>query len=197
MDASLGLLTEGISLAKSIAELLGILESIDSKVDRLMESELKTGMLELQQAVNSDTERVELLRSARQRFNKAITLETGYKLSLSYVGLAVCHSHLKDRANTRKALQDAVAVGAEISTKDWISATLNDSYNPINMFNPKRLKQQFRDTFKFRKNLQTTLGMLKKEAAIGPTTEGILEERKKLLALQEIARVELNASPGS
>ncbi len=72
MDASLGLLVEGMTLAKSIAELFGVLETIDSKVDRLMESELKTGMLELQQAAISNTESVELLRSARQRFNKAI-----------------------------------------------------------------------------------------------------------------------------
>lgn len=34
MDASLGLLVEGVSHAKSIEELFGVLETFDSKVDR-------------------------------------------------------------------------------------------------------------------------------------------------------------------
>ncbi len=192
MDASLGLLVEGVSLAKSIAELFGILETIDSKVDRLMESELKTGILELQQAGNSDTEAKELLRSARQRFNKAISLETGHKLCLSYVGLAVCHSQLQDYKNTRKALQDAGTVDTKISTKDWILATLNDSYNPKATYNARWFKQNLRDTFKFRTRIKRTIGLFKKEAAVGPTTERILEDRRKIIILQNIAKAELN-----
>ena len=117
MEASLGLMVEGKSLAKSIAELLGLLESIDSKVDRLIESELKTGILELQQAANSDTECIELLRSARQRFNKAISLETGYKLCLSHVGVAICHSYLDDHTNAKRALEDAISIRTDISTQ--------------------------------------------------------------------------------
>lgn len=193
MDASLGLLIEGVSLAKSLAELLGILESIDSKVDRLIESELKTGMLELQQAVHSDTEGTELVRSARGRFNKAITLETGHKRCLSYIGLAVCHSYLNDLTNARNALEDATTVGTKISNKDWVLAVLNDTYNPKAVYNPKHFTQRLRDTFKFRKNMSKSISMLRKKGAIGPTTEKILEDQRKLIALQELAKSEMTA----
>ena len=193
MEPSLGLMMEGVSLAKSIAELMGVLESIDTKIDRLIESELKTGILELQQAANSVSEKTELLRSARQRFNKAITLETGYRLCLAYVGVAICHSFLADHANARKALEDSLAVTTDISTRDWVLATLSDTYNPLSAYNPKRIKAQLRDTFKFRKNMEKSLGLFKKEAGIGVATEKILDDRRKLIALQALARSELSA----
>ncbi len=191
MDPSLGLLVEGMTLAKSIAELFGVLETIDSKVDRLMESELKTGMLELQQAAISNTESVELLRSARQRFNKAITLESGYKQCLSYVGAAVCHYHLNDHQNARKALENAIAIETDINTKEWFLTSLTDGYSPLDMFDGKKLKQSLSDSLDFRKNIKGPIGFLKKEVAIGKKTERILEDQKKLIALQEIAAAEL------
>jgi hypothetical protein len=194
MEPGLGLLIEGFSLAKTVAELTGILESMDSRIERLMDSELKTGILELQQAVISDTESTELLRSARQRFNKAIALETGYKLCLAYVSLAVCHSYLKDRSNARKALGDAVALENDIKTREWVLAALNDMYNPVNAYNPRFLKQKIRDSFKFRENIKRSFGIIKKKEPIGPATEKIIKDQIKLIHLQEIAHIELDAS---
>jgi tRNA nucleotidyltransferase/poly(A) polymerase len=191
MEPSLGLMMEGVSLAKSIAEFFGVLDSIDSKVDRLIESELKTGILELQQAANSASEKTELLRSARQRFNKAISLETGYKLCLAHVGVAICHSFLADHANARKALEDALAVTTDIRTRDWVLATLSDTYNPLSAYNPKRIKAQLRDTFKLQKNFEKSMGLFKKEAGIGLATEKMIDDRRKLIALQALAKSEL------
>ncbi len=103
-DPSLGLLIEGIGLAKSVSELLGLTESIEDKVDLLLESDLKAGMQELQQAANSITEKTTLLRSARNHFNTAVTFESGHRKCLSYIGLSTCHFHLRDFPNVCRAL---------------------------------------------------------------------------------------------
>ena len=74
MGIEIGVLFEGLGLAKSVAEYLGIIESLDIKLDRLANSELEAGNRELQQAIRSSTEQTSLLQSARNRFNKAIEL---------------------------------------------------------------------------------------------------------------------------
>lgn len=197
-DLGLGLFVEGVSLAKSVGELLGLTESIGEKIDLLRESQLKTGMQELEQAVDSITERKSLLRSARSHFNTAATMESGYELCLSYIGLATCHAHLEDLTNARHALDKTLQIKSETSTKDWAVAMFNEGFNPKALTNKKWIKKRFREAFDFRNaldlraNFSRGIRQFTKKEAMGPVTEKLLEDQKKLLFLQKVARTELS-----
>jgi hypothetical protein len=91
----ISLIFKGVGVAKSIAELAGILDSMDAKIDRLLRSELNAGLMALDQAGKSTTEQASLLREARGCFNKAVHLESGYRRAVAYLGLATCHHHLE------------------------------------------------------------------------------------------------------
>jgi len=95
----------GTSIAKQIAGYLGIIETMDAKLDRLAGSEFEGAIRSLKQAATSQSERNSLLREARSRFNKAISLENNERLALSYIGLALCHFQLGDDYNGREALR--------------------------------------------------------------------------------------------
>lgn len=84
------------SLVKSIAQYLGIIESISGKLDKLAKSEFEAGIRALNQASKSQTEEKSLLREARNRFNKAISWEKEERLALCYLGLALCHYYVED-----------------------------------------------------------------------------------------------------
>lgn len=95
----------GVGLAKEIAGYLGLIETLNVKIDRLAKSELEAAIRSLKQANNSKNEKESLLREARNRFNKAISLEDNERLVLAYIGLAICHKNLKDRSNFIEALR--------------------------------------------------------------------------------------------
>ena len=103
MDISLIFLS--FNLAKGLAGYLGLIETIDAKLDKLAGSELEAGLRALKQAADSDEEATALLREARSRFNKAISLETNERLAVAYVGLAFCHNHLGDKRNCSETLR--------------------------------------------------------------------------------------------
>ena len=112
---------KGANLAKCLAEYVGIIESISSKIDRLAQAEFEAGIRALNQAAKSEKEQSSLLREARNRFNKAISLEKEERLALSYLGLALCHYHLGDYENTRDSLRDLLRqefFGYDTITKD-------------------------------------------------------------------------------
>jgi hypothetical protein len=94
----------GVNLAKEVAGYLGLIETLNAKIDRLAGSEYDAGIRSLNQAVNSTSERLTLLREARTRFNKAASLEENERLALCYLGLALCHKNLGDEANFLDAL---------------------------------------------------------------------------------------------
>jgi hypothetical protein len=106
----IGIIVSGVGLAQSIAELTGLMESIETKIDKLSQSELAAALRNLDQAYSSRGEGNSLLREARSCFNKALGLESGYRRGVAYVGLALCHSHLNDQDNCKKALTELLAV---------------------------------------------------------------------------------------
>ena len=108
MDVTL--VFKSVSIAKCIGEYLGIMESINFKIDRLTQSEFEAGIRALNQASKSSSEQKVLLRESRSRFNKAISLETNERLALAYLGLSLCHYHLKDYSNAKDALQDLLNI---------------------------------------------------------------------------------------
>ncbi len=106
MSASISLLFQAASTAKCIAEYVGLVDSISKKITRLSESELNAAVDALRQALGSDAEAQSLLREARNRFNKAAHLETDLRLSITYLGLALCHYHLRDKENYFQAIEN-------------------------------------------------------------------------------------------
>lgn len=97
-------LFQAFEVAKVLAAYLGIVETIDGKIDRLSQSEFDAGLRALKQAKNSDLEMKPLLREARARFNKAISIEQWERLALAHLGLAICHFHLGDKKNSTEEL---------------------------------------------------------------------------------------------
>lgn len=99
-----------LKLARSIAEFSGLIETIGTKIDRLANAEFEAGFRALEQGAISSSEKESLLREARYRFNKAISLEKEERLFLCHVGLAICHKELGDQANFKISLLQACEV---------------------------------------------------------------------------------------
>ncbi len=127
----IGIIFAGVSFVKELAGYLGIIESLDVKIDKIGKAELNAGLLTLKQIETSESEKVHLLRDASRFFTKAITIENGERLIAAYIGLAFCQNHLGERKScivtlrqvlnlqvnnpiTRKVIEtaeDAVALG--------------------------------------------------------------------------------------
>lgn len=96
---------------KTLAGYLGLFETLDIKIDKLAASELEAGIRALEQACNSEKETESLLREARSRFNKAISLEKNEKLAMAYFGLGLCHYYLGDIKNCTTSFDAIKEVG--------------------------------------------------------------------------------------
>lgn len=106
------------SLSKSIAEFLGLIESLNQKIDNLSRAELNAGIRTLKQANSSENEKETLLRDARNYFNKAVSLEKNDRLIISLTGLAMCHSYLGDISNAKSAFLEIEAAKIDINVID-------------------------------------------------------------------------------
>jgi hypothetical protein len=95
----------GLSYARELAGYLGLIETLNVKIDKLAGSELDAGLRALEQAKTSEKEMVSLLREARLRLNKAVSLEKNERLIAAYIGLAFCHYNLGDRDNCYATLR--------------------------------------------------------------------------------------------
>ncbi len=104
----------GLNLAKSVAEYTKIIDSMNQKIDRLVNSEFEAAIRLLDQAIRSENEQVSLLRDARYSFNKSISLESGERLALSYLGLAICHYYLNDKNNAEEALKAILDINRSV-----------------------------------------------------------------------------------
>lgn len=118
-----------LKLARSIAEFAGLIETIGTKIDRLANAEFEAGFRALEQAAISSSEKDSLLREARYRFNKAISLEKEERLFLSHVGLAICHRGLSDQSNLKMSLLQACKV--QIKTYSELSAVARMMGGPV------------------------------------------------------------------
>ena len=105
---------EAASCAQSLAAYLDSMEAernaLGRQVQALTNSEFEAGLRALQQAGRSETEAPTLLREARSRFNKALSLESGLRLAHTHFALATCHSNLGDAENAWLALQETLEV---------------------------------------------------------------------------------------
>lgn len=110
------------SSAHGALQYIGLIEDrIEKQLIALANSEFDAGVRALEQAARSDSERASLLREARARFNKAISLETGHRLAMSLLGLAFCHAGLGDRCNANVALLELVTLDPNKFVGYWAS----------------------------------------------------------------------------
>ena len=110
----------------AIAQYLGLIEDDQEKqINTLIASELNAGLRALEQAKNSRTETQSLLREARSRFNKAATMERGYRLVLARFSVALCHHLLEDNDNARRELSaiSQITIESLFPKRKWLTAT--------------------------------------------------------------------------
>jgi len=109
---------------KAIGNYLGILDSLEIQIKKLISSELNSAIIALKQAQNSETESISLLREARSKFNKAIYLEQEERLVASYLGLALCHYQLEDITNAANTLKEFAEIEITINWQKKLSSSL-------------------------------------------------------------------------
>jgi hypothetical protein len=110
----------------AIAQYLGLIEDGQEKqINTLIASELNAGLRALEQAKNSRTETQSLLREARSRFNKAATMERGYRLVLARFSIALCHHLLEDNDNAHRELSaiSQITIESLFPKRKWLVAT--------------------------------------------------------------------------
>lgn len=99
-----------LDLAKSVACYLNLCESIDSKITRLINCDLGSGIKALDHAIDASNNPQFYIKEAWHCFNRATSLEKDERLILAYIGLAICDMYLKEPVNAEKALLEALEV---------------------------------------------------------------------------------------
>lgn len=105
MSINLSSLFTTFKVAQAVSSYFNISKNLGYKIDKLMGSELEAGFRALEQASISVNEEKSLLREARNRFNKAISLETNLRKGIAYLGSSLTHHLLGDKANALKTLE--------------------------------------------------------------------------------------------
>jgi hypothetical protein len=115
----IGMVFTAVEVGTKIAQYLGFVEGIEKKlerlegkIDRLTDSELRTGWYLLEQAAKADQEFESLVRDARDHLAKAVHLESNLALVHAHVGLALCHQLLNESTLMLSELRAASAACA-------------------------------------------------------------------------------------
>ena len=134
--ASLGLLFKAPHIVKAVGGMLGIIESIDSNINKLLSSDFNAGVRHLEQVKVAKKEHEFLLKEAWKRFEVALTHEKGERKAIAYLAIAFCQYHLGEKECSLKTLEELTAydyidkaerVGRIVSRLGLIS-TLIDTY---------------------------------------------------------------------
>jgi hypothetical protein len=151
MAIEIGLLFTAFDVAKSVAEFAGILDSIEAKIDRLVQSELNAGLRALEQAGRGTSEQVPLLREARGHLNQAVALELGYRRVIALLGLSVCHYWLGDKPNCAAALAEILEINP-VTTMRMVASEgkkqLRDQIRDLNPLTAFRRASDMREAVK-------------------------------------------------
>lgn len=97
------------SLAARIPEFLGLVDSIDKKLDRLIKVDLNSAIALVEKATNSANWK-DYLTKAAEKFESATHKELGLRKSIAYFGMAFCEFHLGEVDNARISLQNLVSL---------------------------------------------------------------------------------------
>jgi hypothetical protein len=130
-----------------------------------------------------------LLREARNCFNRAVSLETGYRRGIALLGCAACHYHLGDRDNCDRVLAEIVAlrpaVGVATLTAAQSKEMAKDLLNPAWLFGAGHLVFMYKQTVKWSKRLTSQQELLlHKKNMVMDAVNGSTEARS-LMQLQE------------
>lgn len=118
-----------LNAAKTIAEYLGLIETVDNSVKRLLHQQFVAAQNSLKNAETAtDNMRAEYLKSALNSFNLAIAVEENENLISSYVGMAMCQYLLGDVTNARSSLLNASKVQLR-NAEVWRSRVRNIGRN--------------------------------------------------------------------
>ncbi len=87
------------NLAVSIATYLNLIESVDKKIDKLINKEFDSAiqMLEQVRSISNPAIYSNMLIGIADRFNQAMVLEKRERQLLSYLGLMICYYYLGER----------------------------------------------------------------------------------------------------
>ena len=94
-----------INLTKSIAEYLGLIESTNSLLSKLVHQAFKAAQSNLENAYySSGATRMDYLRQARNEFNQAVAVEDNEAKIYALLGLALCQHFLGDPNNAKRTM---------------------------------------------------------------------------------------------
>ena len=113
VSVSIGVLFKAPQLAKAVGGLLGIVESIDDKFEKLLSSDFNAGIRHLDELKLAKKEHDFLLKQAWSRFSVAVTHEEGERKALSYLALSFCQYRLGEKEVALRTL-------SELSSFDYV-----------------------------------------------------------------------------
>lgn len=107
IDFTISLLTNGFKSGIKIAELIGILESLNSKIDRMMQMPLNSGFIHIKNAesANSIERKNFFIDEAYTNFVNALTTEKNERLFLAYFGYIFCLDYMNQTENLKRELE--------------------------------------------------------------------------------------------
>ncbi|MGB3511284.1 MAG: hypothetical protein WBA93_19015 [Microcoleaceae cyanobacterium] len=107
VDFNISLLTQGFNSTIKIAELIGFIESSSVKIDKLINTELNSGIKDLQNSERAEPERkIFFVDEAYKCFTKALSMEKNERLFLAYLGYIYCLGCMNEKENLRVALKE-------------------------------------------------------------------------------------------
>ena len=110
---SFALLFKAPTILESLAAMLGLIESANKKLDKLIASEFDIGVRHLQELSVASMQNDFLLKEAWKRFEGAVTLEVGERKALAYIGLAFSQYHLGEKKSAFATLTELIEYNYE------------------------------------------------------------------------------------
>jgi hypothetical protein len=195
--------TKGFSdISIKIAQTLKIVDSIESRLELLIQVELNAALKTLRQALNSSSQQqILLINDARDGFTKATCIEKQERLFYAYLGLGICHYLLEDVNNLKMAF---IELGRISISEDFYIKKL-DSYQGFNKYSLAMLISSFNlakalplirslpEIWSYRKNIKTfkNNGKYKNDLSIDDLLRKVEIEENKFLSIKQFDNTEI------
>ena len=185
-----------------IAKALKLVDSIESRLELLIQLEFNAAWKTLRQALNSSSEQqIILINEARKSFTNATCLEKQDRLFYAYLGLGICHYLLDDINNLKIAF---IEIG-KISISEDIFIKQLDSYQGFNKHSVAIFLSSFNvlkalhvikiipDILSYRNSIKSfkNNGKYKNDLSIDELIIKVETEEKKFLSLKKIDNTEI------
>jgi|WetSurMetagenome_2_1015567.scaffolds.fasta_scaffold143963_1 hypothetical protein len=103
---TLHILFEAPKLLIGVGGILGIIEPIEQKLDKIAAKDFESGIRHMKEILAAKHQSDFLLKTAWTRFAAAIAVETGVRRARAYVALAFCQYRLDERTIAIGTLQE-------------------------------------------------------------------------------------------